>query len=144
MRHLAKLLSMSAENRRLLARALADNVRARVALHFLPIERLRAWATRPGRGDLEIERLVWAGRAAARRTPFATCLSSALALQRLLARNGHDSELHIGVAGKAGEFAAHAWLERDGRILIGEEERHRYTRLVSWSGTEPAARTGRT
>lgn len=139
MNSLAKLLSTTGENRRLLARALATNIRARIALNVLSLERLKTWATRPGSGAVDIERVVWAGRAAARRTPFATCLSSALALQRLLARNGHASELQIGVAGQAGAFAAHAWLERDGRILIGEEDRDRYTRLASWAAT-PAVR----
>lgn len=138
MKSLAKLLSLPAEDRWLLGRALATNIEARLALHVLSIDRLRAWATRPGTAGRDVERIVWAGRAAARRTPFATCLSSALALQRLLAANGHDSELHIGVAGDGGAFAAHAWLERDGRILIGEDDRARYTRLASWT-TSPAA-----
>lgn len=145
----AQLLSMPDEDRRLLARAVATNIQARTALQFLAITRLKAWATRPGPGNIEVDRIVWAGRAAARRMPFATCLSSALALQRLLARNGHDSELHIGVAGSGGDFTAHAWLERDGRILIGEEEQHRYTRLMNWSATttdeaEPVVRAERT
>jgi len=138
---LTTLLSMPAESRRLLVRALAINIHARLALHVLSIDRLRAWATEPGTATNDIDRLVWAGRAAARRTPFATCLSSALALQRLLARHGHDSELHIGVSSDGGGFAAHAWVERDGRVLIGEEEQHRYTRLMSWTarpGDAPA------
>ena len=46
--------------------------------------------------------------------------------------HGHDSELHIGVAHEDGAFAAHAWVEQDGRVLIGEAERRTYTRLVSW------------
>ncbi|MCA0302737.1 MAG: lasso peptide biosynthesis B2 protein [Proteobacteria bacterium] len=140
MKSLAKLLSLPAEDRRLLGRALATNVEARLALHVLSIDRLRAWATRPGTATRDVERIVWAGRAAARRTPFATCLSSALALQRLLAAHGHDSELHIGVAGDDGVFAAHAWLEREGRILIGEDDRARYTRLTGWTTTPAASR----
>ena len=98
---LRTLLSLSPPDRRLLARALATNALARVALHLMSIDRLRRWASRPGGGRGDVARIVWAGRIAARRTPFATCLSSALALQRMLAANGHASELHIGVAQEA-------------------------------------------
>ena len=125
-------LSLSPPDRRLLARALAANAWARLALHLVSIDRLRRWASRPGGGRGDMARIVWAGRIAARRTPFATCLSSALALQRLLAANGHVSELHIGVAQEAGRFTAHAWIERDGEVLIGETEQAQYTRLLSW------------
>lgn len=134
MKALARLLSMSRAQRRLLASALATNIRARVALHFLSMDRLRRWATTPAFSPAaaDVEQVVWACRAAAQRMPFATCLSSALALQHLLARSGHASELHIGVANDAREFQAHAWLEREGRILIGEQDQHRYARLTSW------------
>ena len=44
----------------------------------------------------------------------ATCLCKALALQRLLARNGHHSELRIGVDKVDGQFTAHAWLVHNG------------------------------
>lgn len=142
MNALTRLMSMSRADRRLLGRALATNIRARVALHFLSMDRLRRWATgpaiEPGAGD--VEQIVWACRATARRMPFATCLSSALALQHLLARSGHGSELHIGVADDAREFQAHAWLEREGRILIGEQDNDRYSRLTSWMAIAGAPR----
>ncbi len=144
MNSFARLLSMSRAERRLLGRALATNIRARVALHFLSMDRLRRWATTPAvsPATVDVEQIVWACRAAAQRMPFATCLSSALALQHLLARSGHASELHIGVADDAREFQAHAWLEREGRILIGEQDHDRYSRLTSWMAVagEPGRR----
>jgi hypothetical protein len=49
-----------------------------------------------------------------------TCLPRALAAGSLLARYGYDSTLRIGVARDDGEFAAHAWVERDGVVTIGD------------------------
>jgi hypothetical protein len=141
MRRLAALCALSGEDRRLLLEALVATVQFRVALYFFSIERLRGWAARAGRGSRPVDRIVWAVNVAARRTPATTCLSAAFALQRLLSAHGHESELHIGVSRTAGDFAAHAWVEREGRVLIGESEHHAYVRLARWpSGKSPAAR----
>lgn len=49
-----------------------------------------------------------------------TCLASALVGQALLGRHGYVSELRLGVRRAAGgAFAAHAWLERDGKVVLG-------------------------
>lgn len=62
--------------------------------------------------------------------PSATCLTQALTLRALLARAGIPSALAIGVArGDASGIAAHAWLEVDGEVVIGEGGMERYTRL---------------
>jgi hypothetical protein len=45
------------------------------------------------------------------------CLMRSLVLTRLLARRGVPSTLIIGVSA-APEFAAHAWVEHDGRPLL--------------------------
>ncbi len=58
--------------------------------------------------------------AACRIVPFTTCLSRAMAGQRLLTGCGYCSKLHIGVAREKGEkLEAHAWLSLDGRIILG-------------------------
>ena len=68
---------------------------------------------------------------AARVVPRATCLVQAIALQILLARAGQPSDLRLGVAfDETRLFAAHAWLEQKGRILIGASEA-RWTPLPS-------------
>lgn len=137
MSRLAAFIKLPGEERRLLLAAFASATFFRLALYFVSIERLRALATRTGSGrrplDHTVDRLVWAGRAAARWSPGTTCLSAALTLQGLLSRYGHASELHIGVTRDARGFAAHAWVERDGRVLIGEDEKRNYTKLMSWS-----------
>lgn len=56
----------------------------------------------------------------ARLVPGASCLTQALALQWLLGRAGHGSELHIGVRrDAAGQFEAHAWVSCNSRIVLG-------------------------
>jgi Transglutaminase-like superfamily len=49
-----------------------------------------------------------------------TCLSNALVAQAMLHRHGYDARLRLGVKRDAnGAFCAHAWVERDGRIVVG-------------------------
>jgi hypothetical protein len=58
--------------------------------------------------------------AASRYVPAASCLTQALTMQILLGRCGHVSTLRIGVArSQDGKFQAHAWVELEGRIVIG-------------------------
>lgn len=67
-------------------------------------------------------RAAWAAHAVGRRLlPERPCLTQALVLQYLLLRRGDDSaELHVGVTkSDEEELQAHAWIERDGRVLIG-------------------------
>jgi hypothetical protein len=48
-----------------------------------------------------------------------TCLANALAAQALLTRYGYPVTLQIGANWKDGNFAAHAWVERNGEVVIG-------------------------
>lgn len=73
-------------------------------------------------------RIAWAIGAGSRYVPRATCLVRALAGRRLLAAHGHRAHLRIGVA-KSTELQAHAWLEYEGRVLIGGGDLDRYTVL---------------
>jgi hypothetical protein len=95
------------------------------------IEKLQAWATRAGNRASTVDRLVWAVEVASRRIPGATCLCRALALQRLLAKNGHGSELRIGIEKNSDRFGAHAWLVHGGKVLIGATQLE-YELLAAW------------
>jgi len=67
-------------------------------------------------------RAAWVAHAVGKRLlPNRPCLTQALVLQYLLLRRGEDSaQLHIGVTkGEDEHLQAHAWVERDGRVLIG-------------------------
>jgi len=69
---------------------------------------------------------------ASRYIPHATCLVQAIAMQALLAHNGYSSQLHIGVAkANRGQLQAHAWVEYDGRVVLGATSAQRYTPLLS-------------
>lgn len=65
--------------------------------------------------------VVWAVEAVARRVlPERPCLTQALVAQRLLRKHGVDTQLLLGAARIPGKpLQAHAWLERDGKIVIG-------------------------
>lgn len=67
------------------------------------------------------QRLLWAVETAASGLlADRACLTQAMAAEWLLARRGLVTHLQIGVAkGEDGRLQAHAWLEQDGRILIG-------------------------
>ncbi|MBI3197789.1 MAG: lasso peptide biosynthesis B2 protein [Rhodospirillales bacterium] len=140
MRRIATFLALPTADRLLALEALSTLVAVRVALPLVAIERLRAWAgrvkpmPRPVEKPVErpIERIVWAVGAASRLLPRTTCLASALTLQRVLSKEGHGSDLHIGVAKQGEKFSAHAWLACEGRILVGEVEHGRFTQLVAW------------
>ncbi len=85
---------------------------------------------RPSASTANLHANVWAVQAVSRRIPAATCLTQAIAARLLLLGSGHDTELCIGVARDAtGSFRAHAWLEREGRIIIGGDESLTFKRM---------------
>lgn len=116
----------------------------RLALWVLPFRTIYNWAIefRKGRiGDRPMDsdsvyRVVWAISAAARRVPKASCLTQALATQIMLGRRGHRASLQIGIMkSQAGRFDAHAWVERNGDVLIGLNNAFsRLTRLPPLDG----------
>jgi hypothetical protein len=77
----------------------------------------------------EADRILWAVEAAGRQFPsIGTCLTQALIAQVLLARNGIASDLRIGVMRTSGgRFVAHAWVEKEGHVILGEASHRSYT-----------------
>jgi hypothetical protein len=141
-RRARKFLSLPPAERGLLLRAWGLVWAARLGLWLLPFAALRRWAgAAPARGAPAstdappVERLAWSVSAASRLVPRASCLTQALAGQKLLARHGHPARLHLGVArGDRGQFEAHAWLEAEGQIILGDRERRRFTPLTTFEG----------
>lgn len=142
MKPLVTFLALPGSDRLLLIRAAATLFAVRCALHLVSIERLRAWAGRLREGNRPAARVIWSVRTAARRVPGATCLSSALALQRLLSSAGHRSQVHIGVARDDLGFSAHAWVVHDGVVVMGEEEHERYAQLTAWDARKTLGTSG--
>jgi hypothetical protein len=106
---------------RMLFEALLIVPAIRVALWLLPfrvvlafVERRRAAAA----ANADMDRVLRAIHAIARRVPRATCLTRALAAMLMLARHGHAATLRLGVAKEDGRVSAHAWLESEGRTIM--------------------------
>lgn len=132
---LRRRLSLSPAEWWLLLRAFGLTLLVRGALWVVPFRLLRRVLLRPRPaptpGADSRERIVWAVLASARRVPDATCLTQALVAETLLRRAGHDAALHLGVARPAQGpgLEAHAWVESGGRIVVGDGDLERFTRL---------------
>src|SRR5262249_30461555 len=67
-----------------------------------------------------LKKVAWAVSSASRYVPSATCLTQALATYLLLGKSGQPVILYLGVfKSSTGSFKAHAWVESEGRVLIG-------------------------
>lgn len=106
---------------------------ARAWLVLTP-RRALAWrrpVPHPSRTDLETAaQFALAVQRAARHLPFRpTCLEQALALERLLRSEGLDAAVVVGVRRARATLDAHAWLEHQGRTLLGATPGRRYETL---------------
>ena len=122
-----KLSRRSPAEIRLLLHALVLHLGIAVLLRVVTFGRLCRWGRalypiRPrGDGEGSVPRVVWAVRTAASVVPLGrTCLSEALTAEWLLRVRGQSSTLRIGVdPASRDSFLAHAWLEMNGRPLLG-------------------------
>jgi hypothetical protein len=108
---------------------------ARPALSRVPAALRRSLAARPFRlpllPQIAPERAAAIVRGVAARHPFRpTCLEQASALVWILAAQRTPAHLTIGVRREGAALAAHAWVERDGLLLLGEPFRPDYTPLT--------------
>jgi hypothetical protein len=84
----------------------------------------------PSGGAAPVDDVIHAIRSASRYVPAASCLTQAIALRAMLARRGQPAVLNLGVRNPAyGRLDAHAWLEADGRVILGESGPGGYQRL---------------
>jgi hypothetical protein len=132
MKRFRKFLRLSSTQRRLLLAGALVVVCVRSLLWLLPfkhlvwlVERTALRSARVAPRRVEEDRngnIAWAATTAARYVPRATCLTQALAAQWLFAWFGHPTMLRIGVAkGYDKALNAHAWLESEGRVVVGGE-----------------------
>jgi hypothetical protein len=136
----AKLRRLSPRERRLFAHVWLLLIAADLALRLLPFTTVLEYCKRQNvRRDclsmvlpLPVSRLAWLVEAAGRYCPAGTsCLKEALVLSWLLAQQGMPATLRIGVGRQAGALAAHAWLERDGHVILGDKGRDAYAPILS-------------
>jgi hypothetical protein len=151
LRRIQSFLQRPAAERRLCLRTWCFLLAVRAALACSSYPRVRAWferrnarerpaaSARPSRSLL-----AWSVRTAGRYVPSSRpCLTQALVLDSYLRRWEYPSRIAIGVArGSRGELEAHAWVESDGVVVLGGEERARFAELRSddqLSAQEPGA-----
>jgi hypothetical protein len=133
MRALRRWLNLPRAEKRLFLAALAWVVLFRASLWILPLRFVMGLSRRVSvpRSAPPVEDIIplirrAVGRAA-RYMPRATCLTRSLSIHTMLSRRGIVTQLRIGVVkDPAGNFLAHAWLERDGAKLFPGEEVERY------------------
>ncbi len=135
-----KFFFLRPQEQRLLLRAVLLLWVCRLGLWLLPFKTLRSLVAKftfpSKRNPAKIDTIIWAVAVASRYVPAATCLTQALAGQVLLNQHDAPALLRIGVAkNERGTFQAHAWVESEGRIVIGNSpELFRYTRLTEFEG----------
>jgi hypothetical protein len=145
---LSKFLQLSSSDRRLFLSALFLLAAIRIGLALLPfksltkvlgnLSRVVRGSVPPPHSSLP-DRIAWAVGKAGNYIPKARCLCRALAGQVLLSWHGIPSDLRIGVAKKNGsELEVHAWVETEGRVLIGDlEDLSQYVQLPSLTNAVP-------
>ena len=139
MSQVSKFFNLSMVEQRLLVKAVILLWIIRLGQWLLPFQTLRNLlgylihvSNRQHFGNsLSQDRIAWAVTAASRYVIKATCLTRALTLQGLLQKQGYDATLHIGVIrNEESLLQAHAWVESQGKILIGGSELGSYTTLI--------------
>jgi hypothetical protein len=121
-----RFLQLTRHNWRLAFAALFAVFFTRLALWLMPFRILHRWskaASEAGtsRDPMRRLRIAHAVRTASVLVPYASCLTQALTTQWLLRFKGERARLCLGaLRGEGGRLQAHAWLEHDGGVLIGD------------------------
>lgn len=139
MRRIQKFFSLPARDRLLLVKSAFIVTAVRLGLWLLPLQtlcRMLAKITPSGtnchnKTQDVINSVGWAVTTSSQYVPGATCLTQALATKVLLRQSGQESRLRIGIArSKEGRLEAHAWVESEESIVIGNvKDLSRYTSL---------------
>ncbi|MDH5202459.1 MAG: lasso peptide biosynthesis B2 protein [Nitrospirota bacterium] len=139
MRRVYKFFCLPAVDKRLLVRAVILLWLIRFGQWLLPFQTLShllGYLIRPSKarhlGNIPSQdSIAWAVTAASRYVFKVTCFTKALTLRVLLQKQGYDVTLCIGVArNEESLFQAHAWVESQGKVLIGGSEREHYIPLL--------------
>jgi hypothetical protein len=143
-KHLNRFLNLPAAERWLLIKAALSLGSIKLGMKLLPFRTVRSlteslsrptdWL--PASDRFSAERIAWAVELVGRYVP-STCLSRALSAHILLARRGYPVLLHFGAVKEGDRFLAHAWLESEGRIIVGGYTLEPYTPLGTLTGNSP-------
>jgi hypothetical protein len=112
----------------------------RVALNFLPVQRLTAWMGNAAQSSLSqaepaqtLRRIEWSIDAVVRHVPFSfVCFPQCLAAYFMLRRRHIASKLFYGVTRDADQLKAHTWVKVGDRTVVGGELESRFTVLTTF------------
>lgn len=145
MRKLRRVLQLSPQESILLFITFSLLVTIRLGLFLLPFRILlqllrsidQTFTHTSAQGTDAVRKIVWAVEVCSRWMPGGVkCLARALTTKVLLNWYGYTPDLRIGVAkGDDGQLEAHAWIEYQGRVVIGNlRDLTRYIPLPSIKG----------
>jgi hypothetical protein len=114
----------------------------RIALNFLPVQKLTAWMSRGNgkrvwltqeRATQTTERIEWSIGAVVRLAPVSfVCFPQCLAAYFMLRRRHIASKLFYGVAREANQLKTHTWVKVGDRTIVGGDVESRFTVLASF------------
>jgi len=127
---LRRVVTLSWGERQLLVTVAVSLVMSRALLTTAGLDRTHRVIDRvvrvlpPNTTIQDPEEIPWAVNATAECVPlYFSCLMRAIVGERLFAKNGYRTELHLGVTKDTG-FEAHAWVEHDGEVVVGDLDDH--------------------
>jgi hypothetical protein len=139
MRAIHRLLSLTHSERRLMAEAALLLVLFALVVRFLSFRTISRFVLdnreKPGErallGDQSPGLIPWAINAMSNRIPGTrTCLIRSLAAKVMFARRGIEARIRLGVGrDDRGSFRAHAWIESEGKIVLGQFDGESYETL---------------
>ena len=144
MKKILKFLLLPYQKKKLLTQSLIAVSAVRLSLWVFPFKALNHWLCAFASVDSDDRKIEWnvidnvatAVQACSRYVPYASCLTQALAARTLLGLRGQNSQLKIGVdRDEDGKFMAHAWVEIDGKIIIGKLPLHHRLNVLRSSGS---------
>lgn len=112
----------------------------RIALNFLPVQKLTAWmggAAQPSLAQEEpgqtLRRIAWSIDSVVRHFPLTfVCFPQCLAAYFMLRRRHIASKLFYGVTRDADQLKAHTWVKVGDRTVVGGELESRFTVLTTF------------
>ncbi|QLE49069.1 lasso peptide biosynthesis B2 protein [Nostoc sp. C057] len=129
MKYLSKFIKLNSQKKQLLINTFIVLTLVRLGLWLLSFKTLHQLLLRLSNAKLKyqekhhisIETIIWAVEVSSHYMLGVKCLARALTCQVFMSRHGYTSNLCIGVAkGQEGELKAHAWLENQGQVVIGD------------------------
>jgi hypothetical protein len=114
----------------------------RIALNFLPVQKLTAWMGSHDQAQLSLSeemaaqtlrRIEWSIEAVTRHVPLTfVCFPQCLAAYFMLRRRHIGSRLFYGVTRDAAQLKAHTWVKVGNRTVVGGELESRFTVLATF------------